>query len=160
MMMRVPQCPDQQCCQQKVSQAQFLCQPLLWLLSPSSPFLFVLWEDETTTMLSPSMPCSWRLDLAVSQKQDKGQGGIGALKHTSPKSLLCQAQETQQFEKKMLPWDGLLETSVPLHLQIASPYFPRDQETHPWTCGVPRQCQNDNKNISPLPILLLFLKMI
>lgn len=100
MMMRVPQCPDQQCCQQKVSQAQFLCQPLLWILSPSPPFLFVLWEDETTTMLSPSMPCSWRLDLAVSQKQDKGQGGIGALKHTSPKSLLCQAQETQQFEKK------------------------------------------------------------
>lgn len=71
-------------------------------LAPQSlpHFLFVLWEDETTTMLSPSMPCSWRLDLAVSQKQDKGQGGIGALKHTSPKSLLCQAQETQQFEKK------------------------------------------------------------
>lgn len=73
-MMRVPQCPDQQCCQQEASQTQFLYQPLLWLLSPSLPFLFVLWEDETTATLSPSMPSSWRLDLAVSQKQDKGQG--------------------------------------------------------------------------------------
>lgn len=71
-----------------------------------------------------------------------------------PAPNLCSARlrKHSSLKKKMLPWNGLLETPVPLDLQIARPYFPRNQETHPWTCGV------DNENISPLPILLPFLK--